>query len=88
MDCTPSTDTFLEKWYNVITGEERRKVVIGINRRQYTKEQKEELVQALLSGQTALGLPRNSRVCWPRMPLPKVRKLRLYLSNLRGALQF
>ena len=30
-----------------------------IKKRQYTKEQKEELVQALLSGQTALRLGRE-----------------------------
>ena len=29
---------------------------MGIKKRQYTKEQKEELIQALLSGQTALEL--------------------------------
>ena len=35
---------------------------MGINRRQYTKEQKEEIVQALLSGQTALGLGREHNI--------------------------
>jgi len=35
---------------------------MGIVRRQYTKEQKEELVQALLSGQTALQLGRENNI--------------------------
>jgi len=35
---------------------------MGIKKRQYTKEQKEELVQALLSGQTALGLGREHNI--------------------------
>ena len=35
---------------------------MGINRRQYTKEQKEEIVQALLSGQTALQLGRDHHI--------------------------
>jgi transposase InsO family protein len=37
-------------------------VAIGIKKRQYTKEQKEELVQALLNGQTALGLGREHNI--------------------------
>ena len=32
---------------------ERSKVVTGIKRKQYTKEKKEEMIQDLLSGQTA-----------------------------------
>jgi transposase-like protein len=35
---------------------------MGIKKRQYTKEQKEELVQSLLSGQTALGLGREHNI--------------------------
>jgi transposase-like protein len=35
---------------------------MGLKKRQYTKEQKEELVQALLSGQTALGLGREHNI--------------------------
>ena len=35
---------------------------MGIKKRQYTKEQKEELVQALLSGQTALGLGKKHNI--------------------------
>ena len=35
---------------------------MGIKKRQYTKEQKEELVQALLSGQTALELGREHNI--------------------------
>jgi transposase-like protein len=35
---------------------------MGLKKRQYTKEQKEELVQALLSGQTALGLGREYNI--------------------------
>jgi len=35
---------------------------MGIKKRQYSKEQKEELVQALLSGQTALGLGREHNI--------------------------
>ena len=33
-----------------------------IKKRQYTKEQKEELVQAILNGQTALGLGREHNI--------------------------
>jgi len=35
---------------------------MGIKKRQYTKEQKEELVKALLSGQTALELGREHNI--------------------------
>jgi transposase-like protein len=35
----------------------------------------------------AIGLRRNLRVYWLRKVLRKVRKLRLYLSSLRGAVQ-
>ena len=35
---------------------------MGINRRQYTKEKKEEIVQTLLSGQTALQLGRENNI--------------------------
>ena len=35
---------------------------MGIKKRQYTKEKKEELVQALLSGQTALDLGREHQI--------------------------
>jgi transposase-like protein len=35
---------------------------MGLKKRQYTKEQKEELVQALLNGQTALGLGREHNI--------------------------
>jgi transposase-like protein len=35
---------------------------MGLKKRQYTKEQKEELVQALLNGQTALGLGREHHI--------------------------
>jgi transposase-like protein len=35
---------------------------MGIKRRQYTKEQKEKIVQALLSGQTALELGREHQI--------------------------
>jgi transposase-like protein len=35
---------------------------MGLKKRQYTKEQKEELVQSLLSGQTALGLGREHNI--------------------------
>lgn len=35
---------------------------MGIKKRQYTKEQKEELVQALLSGQTALELGKEHNI--------------------------
>jgi transposase-like protein len=35
---------------------------MGIKKRQYTKEQKEELVKALLSGQTALGLGKKHNI--------------------------
>jgi transposase-like protein len=35
---------------------------MGIKKRQYTKEQKEELVQALLNGQTALELGREHNI--------------------------
>ena len=35
---------------------------MGIKKRQYTKEQKEELVQALLNGQTALQLGREHNI--------------------------
>ena len=35
---------------------------MGIKRRQFTKEQKEEIVQALLSGQTALELGREHQI--------------------------
>ena len=35
---------------------------MGLNRRQYTKEQKEKIVQALLSGQTALELGREHQI--------------------------
>ena len=35
---------------------------MGIKRRQYTKEQKEEIVQVLLSGQAALGLGREHQI--------------------------
>jgi len=35
---------------------------MGIKRRQYTKEQKEEIVQALLSGQTALHLGKEYNI--------------------------
>jgi len=35
---------------------------MGIKRRQYTKEQKEEMVQALVSGQTALQLGRENNI--------------------------
>ena len=39
---------------------------MGLKKRQYTKEQKEELVQALLSGQTALELRREHNIS-PRL---------------------
>ena len=35
---------------------------MGLKKRQYSKEQKEELVQALLNGQTALGLGREHNI--------------------------
>jgi transposase-like protein len=35
---------------------------MGLKKRQYTKEQKEELVQAFLSGQTALELGREHNI--------------------------
>jgi len=35
---------------------------MGIKKRQYTKEQKEELIKALLSGQTALELEREHNI--------------------------
>ena len=35
---------------------------MGLKKRQYTKEQKKEMVQALLSGQTALGLGREHNI--------------------------
>ena len=35
---------------------------MGITRRQYTKEQKEEIIQSLLSGQTALQLGREHHI--------------------------
>ena len=35
---------------------------MGLKKRQYSKEQKEELVQALLIGQTALGLGREHNI--------------------------
>jgi transposase-like protein len=35
---------------------------MGIKKRQYTKEQKEELVQALLNGQTALQVGRENNI--------------------------
>jgi transposase-like protein len=35
---------------------------MGLNRRQYTKEQKEKIVQALLSGQTALELGKEHQI--------------------------
>ena len=35
---------------------------MGIKRRQYTQEQKEEIIQALLSGQSALQLGREHQI--------------------------
>ena len=35
---------------------------MGLKRRHYTKEQKEEIIQALLSGQTALQLGRDHNI--------------------------
>ena len=42
---------------------------MGLNRRQYTKEQKEKIVQALLSGQTALELGKEHHIS-PRSDQP------------------
>ena len=42
--------------------EERREVVMGIKRRQYSKEQKEEMVQKALSGKSILALGKENNL--------------------------
>jgi transposase-like protein len=42
--------------------EERSEVVMGIKRRQYSKEQKEEMVQKALSGKSVLELGKENNI--------------------------
>jgi transposase-like protein len=42
--------------------EERSEVVMGIKRRQYSKEQKEEMVQKALSGKSILALGKENNI--------------------------
>ena len=86
--------------YNRITskGEERSEVVMGIKRRQYSREFKEEMVQEILSGESVLELGKENNISpglinrWKRQYMggglngntdnQEIRKLKVQIAKL------